>query len=593
MRIWNQWIGIWEVKQMLKFIGRILRFMGKDSWKVKVSALFSFLEGMVENVPIVAVWFVFIKITDSTLASNDIWTAFFIILASLIARWILHYIFIRLQSDASCRVAGRERLRIGDMFKRFPMSYFTEGNIGNVTNVITGDLGFAEDYGMTKLEEVINGLISIVIATAFMLWVDWRVAIVSVVGSVLAFLALNIIEKVVKKQSKIRMEQQSRLTGAVLEYTEGISVIKALRMSGDAAGRMDKTIEDACTHAIDFENSMVRPSTRYLNCYALTIAATLFLSFWQIFNGQMDLAVVVMLALFIFRIYLPAMGLVNGISMMRVMEAGLDRYEELKKVSIIDADARDINLQNFDITFDDVTFSYEEKETLKNISFTAQEHSMTALVGASGSGKTTIANLIVRFWDAQKGSIKIGGVDVREMTCDSLLRNISMVFQRVYLFADTIENNIRFGSPDATREEVMAAAKKARCHEFIEELPDGYDSVVGEGGSTLSGGEKQRISIARAILKNAPIVLLDEATASVDPDNEKYIQEAINELVRDKTLIVIAHRLSTIKRADQILVIDEGRIAERGAHDELLTRNGLYTNLWQRRQNAHSWKIVR
>jgi len=577
---------------MLKFIGRILRFMGADAWKVKLSVLFSFLEGLAQNIPVVAVWLVFVKITDNTLAAGDIWIAFGFIFASLVVRWILRYIFIRLQSDASCRVAGRERLRIGDLFKRFPMSYFTEGNIGNVTSVITGDLSFAEDYGMTKLEDVVNGLISIAIAAAFMLWVDWRVAIASVVGSALAILALNTIENVSKKKSKIRMEQQSRLTSAVLEYTSGISVIKALRMTSDAAGRMGKTIEDACVNAIDFEHSMIRPVTRYLNCYALTIAAVLFLSFWQIFNGQMDLSVVVMLALFVFRIYAPAMGLVTGSAMMRVMEAGLDRYEDLKKVPIIDEDGKDIVLKSFDITFDNVTFSYEEKETLKNISFTAKECSMTALAGASGSGKTTIANLIVRFWDAQKGSIKIGGVDVREMTCDSLLRNISMVFQRVYLFGDTIENNIRFGSPDATREEVIAAAKKARCHAFIEALPDGYDTIVGESGSTLSGGERQRISIARAILKNAPIVLLDEATASVDPDNEKHIQEAINELVRNKTLIVIAHRLSTIKRADQILVINDGCIAERGVHDELLAQNGLYTNLWQRRQNAHSWKIA-
>ena len=257
---------------------------------------------------------------------------------------------------------------------------------------------------------------------------------------------------------------------------------------------------------------------------------------------------------------------------MHVMEAGLDCYEKLKEVPIIDADGKDIDLKSFDIVFDNVTFSCEEKETLKNISFTAKERSMTALVGASGSRKTTIANLIVRFWDAQKGAIKIGDVDVQKMTCDSLLRNISMVFQ--HLFGDTIENNIHFGNPDATREEVIAAAKKARCHEFIEALPEGCDTIVGEGGSTLSGGEKQRISIARAILKDSPIVLLDETTTSVDPDNEKHIQEAINALVRDKTLIVIAHRLSTIKRADQILVIYDGRIAERGTHDEWITQSG-------------------
>jgi ATP-binding cassette subfamily B protein len=325
----------------------------------------------------------------------------------------------------------------------------------------------------------------------------------------------------------------------------------------------------------------------------LGISSVVFLSFWLFFNGSLALPLVVMAALFIFRIFAPAMGLASSSAIMRVMEAGLDRYEKLKEIPIIDAEGKDIQLEQFDIAFEHVDFSYEEKETLKNISFTAKERSMTALVVPSGSGKTTIANLIVRFWDPQKGTVRIGGVDVREMTCDSLLRYVSMVFQRVYLFHDTIENNIRFGRPDASREEIIEAAKKARCHDFITALPQGYETVADEGGSTLSGGEKQRISIARAILKNAPIVLLDEATASIDPDNEKFIQEAINELVHNKTLIIIAHRLSTIKQADQILVIDNGEIVERGKHGELLAKGGQYANLWQRRQTAKSWKLQR
>jgi ATP-binding cassette subfamily B protein len=578
---------------MLKFISRLLRFSGQDARKLKAAAAISFVEGLLANFPVYAALLVIVKIMDGTVTSGYAWTAFLMVLASLAARWILRYSFVRMQSDAACRVAARERVRIGDLFKRFPMSYFTDGNIGNVTSVITGDLSFAEDYGMTKLDDVISGLVSIVIACAFLLWVDWRVAAASAAGCALSFVAFNDMEKVTKRQGKIRQEQAAKTTGAVLEYTEGISVIKALHMSGSAAKRIDGAIDDNRRHAIDFEHSMVKPVTNYLHCYALTIAAVLFLSFWQFFNGEMSMPVVAMVVLFIFRIYLPAMGLATGAAMMRVMEAGLDRYEKLKEVAIIDADGNDIPLRSFDIAFEDVSFSYEDKETLKNITFTAKERSMTALVGASGSGKTTIANLIVRFWDAQKGKIKIGGIDVREMTCDSLLRYVSMVFQRVYLFHDTIENNIRFGSPDATRGEIIAAAKKARCHDFIEALPVGYDTVVGEGGSTLSGGEKQRISIARAILKDAPIVLLDEATASVDPDNEKYIQEAINELVSGKTLIIIAHRLSTIQRADQILVIDGGRIAERGTHDALIAKGGQYSNLWQRRQKAKSWRIRR
>jgi ATP-binding cassette subfamily B protein len=577
---------------MFKFISRLLRFAGRDAWKLRLSVLLGFIEGTLQNVPVFAALMVFMKITEGKLTVRDGWTAFFMVLSSLALRWILRRVFIGLQSDAAVQVAARERLRAGDLFKRFPMSYFTEGNIGNVTSVITGELSFVENYGMMKLEEVIAGLVSIALGCAFLLWVDWRVAAASLVFCSLALIVFETIEKVTKRGSKIRAEQTAELSGAVLEYTGGISVIKALRMAGEAAKRMNTAIDNACRNSIFFEESLIGPITRYFDCFGLAVSSVVFLSFWMFFNGALALPLVVMVTLFIFRIFAPAMALAPSSAMMRVMEAGLDRYEELKEIPIIDAEGKDIQLEQFDIVFDQVSFSYEEKETLKNISFTAKERSMTALVGASGSGKTTIANLIVRFWDAQKGAVKIGGVDVREQKCDSLLRYVSMVFQRVYLFHDTIENNIRFGRPEASRDEIIEAAKKARCHDFITALPQGYETAVGEGGSTLSGGEKQRISIARAILKNAPIVLLDEATASVDPDNEKFIQEAINELVYDKTLIIIAHRLSTIKRADQILVIDKGEIVERGKHDALLAAGGQYTKLWQRCQTARSWKIA-
>jgi ATP-binding cassette subfamily B protein len=345
---------------MLKFISRLLRFAGQDGWKLKTSAVISFVEGILANFPVYAALLVILKITDKTITANYAWTVFFMVLASLAVRWILRYIFVSMLSDAAVHVAARERLRIGDLFKRFPMSYFTDGNIGNVTSVITGDLSFAEDYGMMKLDDVISGLISIVIACAFLLWVDWRAAAASLVGCALALVAFHYMEKVTKRQAKIRQEEQSKTTGAVLEYTEGISVIKALHMAGSAAKRIDAAIDDNRRAALDFEHSMVGPVTRYLNCYAFAIAAVLFISFWQFFNGAMSIAVVVMVTLFIFRIYLPAMGLATGASMMRVMEAGLDRYEKLKETPVIDADGKDIPLEHFDIEFADVGFSYEE-----------------------------------------------------------------------------------------------------------------------------------------------------------------------------------------------------------------------------------------
>ena len=254
---------------------------------------------------------------------------------------------------------------------------------------------------------------------------------------------------------------------------------------------------------------------------------------------------------------------------------------------------KNIPLEHYDIEFKNVDFGYDSRQVLKNVSFRIPEKTSTAIVGPSGSGKTTICSLLARFYDPQGGSISVGGHDLKEFTCDSLLTNISMVFQNVYLFNDTIRANICFGKPDATEEEMIEAAKKARCHGFIMALPKGYDTVVGEGGATLSGGEKQRISIARAMLKDAPIIIFDEATASIDPENEHLIQSAMSELTRGKTIITIAHRLATIRNADQILVVEDGRIAEKSTHDELIRENGLYRRFTEIREKAEGWRICR
>ena len=308
-------------------------------------------------------------------------------------------------------------------------------------------------------------------------------------------------------------------------------------------------------------------------------------------DGTLSTEFALAFVIFAFYVFLPAINMGSAIVTFLVGKAGLDRYEALKNQSLMGVNGRETKTHNHEIAFHNVSFAYNDKMVLKDINFIAKPGTMTALVGQSGSGKTTIANLIVRFWDVKQGAITIGGTDIREMTADSLLKNISMVFQRVYLFHDTIKNNIRFGKPAATDEEIMAAARQARCHEFISVLPHGYDTMVTEAGSSLSGGEKQRISIARAILKDAPVVLLDEATASIDPDNEKYIQEAIGELVKNKTLIVIAHRLSTIRQADQIVVVDKGEIVETGRHDDLLEKQGVYHQLWTKRRTARSWEM--
>lgn len=577
---------------MLKFIARMLKVAGEYSRRIRLAFVLSFFESMLSFMPISAAWYIFTKIADKTITPADAWLSGAAVLVSVVIRCLLRRRFVMLQSGAGYEICARERIAIGDRFKRFPMSYFTEGNLGNVASAVSIDLLFIEEHGMSAMDKVVNGYIGILLGCVMLVITDWRVGLVSVAVFAASMLALRGLQKVGMEQSKVKQKQQASLVSAVLEYIRGLSIIKAFNMAGDKAKTVKDTIEKTRDHAVEYEEKFTPPNSRYQDCFSLGTALTVFLVTSFCFYGAMELPVMLMFLIFIFYIYIPVKALGGLTAQIRVMEAGLDRYEALQKVEIIDEDGRDIPLNQFDIEFKDVSFSYEESETLKNISFKVQEKSMTALVGASGSGKTTIANLITRFWDVQRGEVLIGGVNVKRMTCDSLLKNISMVFQKVYLFNDTILNNIKFGKPDATYEEVVEAAKKARCHDFVMQLPNGYETVVGEGGGSLSGGEKQRISIARAILKDAPIILLDEATASVDPDNEKHIQMAIGELVKDKTLVVIAHRLSTIRSADQILVIDQGRLVQKGTHAELMRQDGQYKNLWEKRVTARSWKIT-
>ena len=299
-----------------------------------------------------------------------------------------------------------------------------------------------------------------------------------------------------------------------------------------------------------------------------------------------------MFCFFSFGIFAGLEPVSDSAHVLGVINNAMDQLDALREGHYIDKDGRDIPLDRYDIEFEHVTFGYDSRKVLRNMSFKIPEQTSTAIVGPSGSGKTTICNLIARFYDVERGRVLVGGHDVREFTCDSLLSHISMVFQNVYLFHDTIRNNICFGREDATEAEMIEAARKACCHDFIMALPDGYDTVVGEGGGTLSGGEKQRISIARAILKDASVVILDEATASIDPENEHLIQNALSELTRGKTIITIAHRLATIENADQILVVDDGKIVQQGTHQELMKQEGRYRSFVETKKRAEGWKIA-
>ncbi|TWH46121.1 ABC transporter ATP-binding protein [Sporomusa sp. KB1] len=576
---------------MLRIINRLLHLAGEYAAKIKIAFLFSILEAIFAQVPIISVLFILIKMVSGSVTIRDAWLAGIVVITSVVLRALSKRLVDDLQSGAGYEILARERMKMGDRLKRLPMGYFSEGKIGDITAVITSDLVFVEEHSMSTLSYIIRGYLSTAIGVVILTVLDYRIGMISFITLILAFLMLDRMQKVVKHQSVVRQETQSQLVSAVLEYVKGISVIKAFNMTGAQAKKINREFEKYRDAMIDFEEKFIPPSVRFDNCFTLGIGLTIIASSYFALKQTIDLSFMLMMVIFIFQFYLPfkALGILSV--KVRIIEAALNRYDAINNAEIIDENGKDIALPHFAIEVNDVSFAYEQENILHHVSFTVPEHSMTALVGRSGCGKTTIANLIARFWDVQEGEVKIGGVNVKEMTCDSLLKNISMVFQNVYLFNDTILNNIKFGRPTATMEEVVTACCKAGCHDFIMELEQGYETMVGEGGSSLSGGEKQRISIARAILKDAPIILLDEATASIDPDNEKHIQMAINELVKDKTLVVIAHRLATIKNADQILVIDDGRIVQSGAHHELIAEKGQYHDFWHRRMQAGSWKI--
>ena len=579
---------------MISFLKKYLRFSGSYSKNLKKSFVYSFFDGMLLNFPVMMFIYTLMLIKSETLSKEKVFQVAIFILISVILRMFIIYRFNYLQSFSAYEICAKERIAIGDKLKRLNLGFFSEGNLGRVSTILTQELVFFEEQSFNVFGKVVNAYATLVIGNIFVLIMDYRIGLFSIVMSLIGLFSLKAVRKVGKKESEIRQEQQEKLTSSILEYIMGIELIKSFRIKNNKEEDIKKAIKDTKDKSIAFEKNFIKPAVAYTNIFSLTTAGMVFLALIFYQNKTLDFSFTLGFSLFAFFLYLPVQALAPESGIMSVTEACLKRFEDLKNTEIIDGDGKDIALDNYEIQFRDVDFSYEKgNHTLKNINLAMKPKTMNALVGHSGSGKTTIANLIMRFWDANKGEITIGNTSISGMTCDSILENISAVFQRVYLFNDTIYNNIKFGKPTATKEEIISAAKAARCHEFITKLPNGYDTLVDSGGNSLSGGEKQRISIARAILKDAPIVILDEATSSVDPDNEYFIQQAIDQLVKGKTLIVIAHRLHTIKHADQIIVLENGKIEEIGKHDELISKNGIYNNLWNKRNMARSWKIVK
>ena len=581
---------------MLALFSRILKLSGKYKGRIQGAFVCAFLESILAKMPIFLAFLVLSGFYQKTLTGTKCLYIGIDLIAVVVAQAVVHYLCDRLQSAAGYMIFTDKRMELGGHLRKLPMGYFTSGNIGKISSVLSTDMVFIEEVAMSTLGNMMSYMLSAFVLLVFMFFLDLRLGLIAAAVTLLAWFIAKGMNKVSLKEAAGRQDQSEHLTDAVLSFAEGISVIKSYNLIGEKSEELTENFRRSRDTSTVFERKMT-PWTRGLTIlYAVGISAIFVLSVWLQQSGSLSLPYLLGVLLFVFDLFSPLKALYGEASRLTVMNAALDRIEavlneeELPDKGTQHISQADSNLP--EICFDNVTFAYQDKEVLHDISFSMKKHTMTALVGPSGGGKSTIANLLARLWDVKSGKVTIRGTDIRDVPLSELMEQISMVFQRVYLFQDTIYNNISMGKPDATEEEVYEAAKKARCYDFVMALPDGFQTVIGEGGATLSGGEKQRISIARCILKDAPIVILDEATASVDTDNESYIQEAINELVKGKTLLVIAHRLNTIRQADQILVIADGRISEQGTHDELIAKAGIYQDFVNIRKKSSGWSLA-
>ena len=489
-------------------------------------------------------------------------------------------------------MVANKRISIGAKLRTVPMGYFNKNNLGQMTAVTTTTLTDVENTAPVVLVTVLGGFINSIVFALSVLLFDRRIGAIVFIGMAAFIWTTSLQEKRSRKGAPERQRAQETLVEKVLETVQGISVVKSFHLGEKTGSHVNDAIENSFRKNLAIEKQMT-PYQIFQQIVLNLFAVIIMISTAVLYkNGSMELADAVMMFVAAFMVFEQMKSAGISIATLRIAESSIDKANETDNVPVMDEGGKDISPKSHDISFENVSFSYGERKILDKVSFDIKENTTTAIVGPSGSGKTTMCSLIARFWDVNSGRVTIGGRDVRDYTLDSLMKNISMVFQNVYLFSDTVENNIKFGFPDATHEQVVEAAEKACCHDFIMQLPDGYDTVLEEGGASLSGGEKQRLSIARAILKDSPIIILDEATANVDPENEDRLQAAVEALMKDKTIIMIAHRLKTVRKADKILVLDGGRIVQQGTHNELVKQEGIYSRFISQREQAESWHIT-
>lgn len=577
---------------MFRILVKFINFSGeKNKRKYIASILLGILEAFGQALRIPAIYIIIKALIKNELAGNTVVLAMAILTGGLFVQIISARKGKMLQTEAGYTTCADKRMEIAEHLRYIPMGYFNENSLGTITSITTNTMEALADVATRVVMMTLNGLLESLLITLMLIVFDWRIGLTAIAGIVIFFGINAYMQNKSTAVSVAKNRADTRMIAEILEFIQGISEAKSYNLVGENNEKLKNSIEDCKNTTINMEMKFVPLMGIQTWIIKMTGLAMCALSLKLYFDNVMDLATCIVMLLASFMIYAALESAGNFSALLRTVDICVNKANEVLAIEQMDINGENVEVKTSNIEMKEVDFAYESKKVLDNVSLSIQERSSAAFVGPSGSGKTTICHLIARFWDVEKGCVKFDGRDVREYNMDALMRNFSFVFQSVYLFHDTIANNIRFGQSDTPMEKVIEAAKKACCHEFIETLPDGYDTVLGEAGASLSGGQRQRISIARAMMKDAPVIILDEATANVDPENEKELMEAINELTKEKTVLMIAHRLKTVKNVDKIYVVDRGRIVQQGNHAELINQDGIYRNFVASRAEAVGWKI--
>ncbi len=577
---------------MFEVLAKFFRFCGRENGnKFKLSMAIGLIEALASAMKIPAVMYILIGLMSGEPMKKYICGSLAIMAAAIVIGVLCKRFSTVLQTEGGYNAAAFARIKIAEQLRYLPMGYFNGSSIGEISSVTTNTMEALGDVATRVVMLTTQGILETSMIVLMILCFDWRIGLISAAGVLVFFLINSRMQKAGKNISENKVACDVELVDQIMEYIQGITEVKSYNLLGAQAKKLNDANKACAEVNTRMELTFIPYHFLQTAVTKITGAVIVACSAYFFISGTMSAVYAVGMTISAFMLYASLESAGSYSSLLHTVSVCVDKANAILALDTMDIDGREIKPENHDIELSHVSFSYDRRKIIDDVSLSIPQKTTTAIVGPSGGGKSTLCNLIARFWDVDSGEITLGGVNVKDYSMNSLMENFAFVFQTVYLFADTIENNIKFGRQDAAREEVVEAAKKACCHDFIMKLPDGYNTVIGEGGASLSGGEKQRISIARAIMKDAPIIILDEATANVDPENEKELIDAVEALTKEKTIIMIAHRLKTVRHADQIVVVDKGRIAQLGTHEQLMAQEGIYKRFVDVRAQAVSWKL--